>query len=406
MAQKLTEQEQAAVVALAKLLGKGLPARQRGNAGGIASGLVRMRKNPLAEEDVRSVIEKYDGDEETLPALVELGILSPAAETGGFALAVPVDDGTLVAAPRQAPAQQPQRHRGASRSLSHLDCVRKQTPELADVRRQIIGLDPRMWINGWLLSTPDAFLLYERELRAIDALLVGRPTLGDGTMSCRELSYRIFGDEKFLGLESDGRKLLHLMGISDLVTFRPQLKLELLHHVPKHHRHLRLVVSENLDPWVNVRNALFREGRKHILGERVHGVVFGNGYLVDDPHKLPDLLASFDADDVTVLYWGDLDRAGLLILERLERMAEEREAGEKGGFVVQPFVAAYRLMLRRAMERFPEPLDNEPTDQANVPMTTLGPLEGRLKPREESYLRAVIEGARLIPQEILTAADL
>ena len=64
MAQKLTEQEQAAVVALAKLLGKGLPARQRGNAGGIASGLVRLRKNPIAEADVRAVIEKYEGDED------------------------------------------------------------------------------------------------------------------------------------------------------------------------------------------------------------------------------------------------------------------------------------------------------------------------------------------------------
>ena len=399
MAQKLTEQEQATVVALAKLLGKGLPAQQRGNAGGIASGLVRLRKNPIAADDVRAVIERYAGDEETLSSLVELGVLSPASGgADGYALAVPEEDGSL-AATAHRDVTRAQAHRGPARSLSHLDCVRKQTPELGEVRRQIIGLDPRMWINGWLLSTPDAFLLYERELRAIDAMLAGRPALGDGTMSCRELSYRIFGDEKFLGLESDGRKLLHLMGISDLVTFRPQMKLELLHHVPKYHRHLRLVVTENLDPWVNVRTALFREGRKRILGERVHGVVFGNGYIVDDPHKLPDLIASFGAEDVTVLYWGDLDRAGLLILERLERAAE-------GRFAVEPFVAAYRLMIQRAMERFPEPLDNEPTDQRSVPATGLGSLEGRLKPREADYLRAVIEGARLIPQEILTAADL
>ncbi|OUO32108.1 hypothetical protein B5F85_07830 [Olsenella sp. An293] len=277
--------------------------------------------------------------------------------------------------------------------------MRKQTPELEDVRRKIIDLDPRLWINGWLLSTPDAYLLYERELRALSRELTGKKTLGDGRLSLRELSYRVFGDEKFLALESEGRKLLHLMGLSDVVSSRPQVKLELLHHIPRHHRHLRLVVSENLDPWVNMRNAMYLDGRKRLFGERVHGVVFGNGYLVDDPHKLPDLIASLGAEDVRVLYWGDIDRAGLSILAKLADMAE-------GRFNVEPFVAAYRLMLRRAMERFPDPLENEPTDQSSVPVRGLELLEGSLKKREASYLRSVIEHARLIPQEILTAEDL
>ncbi|MBE5023551.1 hypothetical protein INF26_01615 [Olsenella sp. DSM 107455] len=277
--------------------------------------------------------------------------------------------------------------------------MRKQTPELNDVRRRIIGLDPRLWINGWLLSTPDAFVRYERELRALDGALAGGATLGDGTLSLRELSYQLFGDEKFLGVESDGRKLLHLMGLTDVVRTRPQVKLELLHHIPKHHRHLRLVVSENLDPWVNMRNALFLDGRKKILGERVHGVVFGNGYLVDDPHKLPDLLDSLGAEDVRVLYWGDIDRAGLSILARLSELA-------RGRFSVEPFAPAYRKMLRRAMRRFPDPLENEETDQRGVRVEGLELLEPVLCDREMDYLRAVVEGARLIPQEILTAGDL
>ena len=77
-----------------------------------------------------------------------------------------------------------------------------------------------------------------------------------------------------------------------------------------------------------------------------------------------------------------------------------------GHFDVQPFVAAYRLMLRRAMERFPDPLDNEPTDQGGVAIRGLELLEGELKKGEAAYLRAVIEHALLIPQEILTAEDL
>ena len=405
MAQKLTEQEQATVVELAKLLGKKLPSAHRSNAGGIASGLVRQRKRPLTEADVTAVLGKYGAGAEELEALLAMDVLEPT--DGGYLLSVPThetdpaDQNEAPSGPRAiAKAERPKPPaRRDVRTLSRLDTVRKQTPELDDVRRKIIDLDPRLWINGWLLSTPDAYTLYERELRALDAAISGRPSLGDGSLSLRELSYRVFGDEKFLALESEGRKLLHLMGLSDIVSSRPQVKLELLHHIPKRHRHMHLVVSENLDPWVNMRNAMYLDGRKRLLGERVHGVIFGNGYLVDDPHKLPDLIAALDADDVTILYWGDIDRAGLSILAKLSDMAD-------GRFAVEPFVPAYQLMLRRAMKRFPDPLDNEPTDQTGVQTRGLDLLEGSLKKREAAYLRAVLDGARLIPQEILTAEDL
>lgn len=403
MAHRLTEQEHATVLELAKILSKQLPSQFRSVSGGIASGLVRLRKSPLDAADVTAVLHKYEADDAALETLLGTGVLQQTE--GGYLLCVPNSDernGTVEKDDSQAlsrterprpPARRP------ARSLTGLDTVRKQTPELNEVRRQIIGLDPRLWINGWLLSTPDAFVRYERELRALDAALAGGATLGDGTLSLRELSYQLFGDEKFLGVESDGRKLLHLMGITDVVRTRPQVRLELLHHIPKHHRHPRLVVSENLDPWVNMRNALFLDGRKKIMGERVHGVVFGNGYLVDDPHKLPDLLDSLGAEDVSVLYWGDIDRAGLSILARLVELS-------RGRFSVEPFAPAYRRMLRRAMRRFPDPLENEETDQRGVRVEGLELLEPSLCDREMEYLRAVVENARLIPQEIITADDL
>ncbi|WP_087322139.1 Wadjet anti-phage system protein JetD domain-containing protein [Olsenella sp. An290] len=397
MAQKLTEQEHAAVLSLAKVLGRRLPAAQRSVSGGIASRLVRLRKSPLSEKDVDAVLRKYDAGDETRRALVDLGVLTPVPD-GGYALSVnpTVPEGPEEETP--AASARPLARRDA-RTLASLDTVRKQTPELNDVRRRIIDLDPRLWINGWLLSTPDAFLRYERELTALDGALAGGSAVGDGTLSLRELSYQLFGDEKFLSPDSDGRKLLHLMGLSDALSTRPPVRLELLHHIPRHHRHMRIVVSENLDPWVNMRAALFLEGRKRLFGERVHGVVFGNGYIVDDPHKLPDLIDSLGAEETSVLYWGDLDRAGLAILDRLSVMAE-------GRFEVTPFVAAYRLMLKRAMRRFPDPLENEMTDQRDVPVRGLELLEPHLKERERDYLRAVLDAARLIPQEILTVHDL
>ena len=397
MAKKLTEQEQAAIVTLAKFLGKELPIDHRSNAGGIASGLVRLRKSPLSPEDVHGVLDKYGAGSAELETLIATKVLVATEDGTGYTLSVPeAGDGPCAIARAERPKPPARRD---SRAISHLDTVRKQTPELNDIRRRIIDLDPRLWINGWLLSTPDAYVRYERELRSLDAAFAGRRSLGDGSLSLRELSYAVFGDEKFLSPDSEGRKLLHLMGLSDVVDCRPQPKMELLHHVPKHRRELRLVVSENLDPWFNMRNAMFLEGRKRILGERVHGVVFGNGYLVDDPHKLPDLLATLGAQKVEVLYWGDLDRAGLQILAKLTEMAQ-------GRFDVKPFVAAYRLMLKRAMGRFPDPLDNEQTDQSGVAINGLELLEPHLKKKELTYLRELLDGARLVPQEIITARDL
>lgn len=88
MAQKLTEQEHDAIVDLAKLLGKELPSKQRSVAGGIASGLVRLRRNPVPVADAQAVLAKYGAGQETLDALVGLGVLEPAADGAGYLLRV------------------------------------------------------------------------------------------------------------------------------------------------------------------------------------------------------------------------------------------------------------------------------------------------------------------------------
>lgn len=454
MSEKLNEREQQMVPALTKVLVSLLPPQQRSHASGIASRLVRMNKDQggLSADDVADVLQRFYVKRDVREALVERGVL---VETENYTAngsviyrlvveeepgAASNDEDDADAAPESAPdepadpspaeeviasdneeqaeqdsneATEPDDPKQAiaktdeskpstqkrNRSLAHLDTVRKQTPELNAIRLKIIDLDPRMWINGWLLSTPEAYVRYESELRAISAALEGSQTLGDGTLSCRELSYQIFGDEKYLGLEEEGRKLLHLMGLSDLVVFRPQAKLGLLHHIPTHHKHMRIVVSENLDPWLNMRDAMYRKGQKRFFGERVHGVVFGNGYVVNDSHKLPDLLDALEAESVEVLYWGDIDRAGLQIMNRLKESMD-------GAYPVKPFIPAYRAMIERAMQRFPNPLDNEPCEQAGLAIEGIELFDDTLPDNDISYLRSVVEGSRLIPQEIITSKDL
>ena len=86
MAQKLTEQEHDAIVSLAKLLSKELPVQQRSVSGGIASGLVRLRKNPLGREDVMGVLTKYGAGEPTLKDLLDLHVLEREKGGEGYVL--------------------------------------------------------------------------------------------------------------------------------------------------------------------------------------------------------------------------------------------------------------------------------------------------------------------------------
>lgn len=541
MARKLTVQEQAAVVELGKQLGKVLPSEHRGKAGGIASGLVRVRVDPIPAASVDEVLSRYGAGAPARKSLVRAGVLVPAfpddepqgspfkAPAYHLVVAVgegqaaddapagagdgvaagshadshpgpgprhggergrakgdarreqrrdhamdapapePAADGSVIeagaprgirgllagmvggarkrlgagkrsgaalpAGPRERTAriaaglrpraaiagpkapepkslEQPARPaaiKGASepraslgsgpRTLDEVLLERGQSPAANDIRRQILDLDPRLWINGWLLAHPGAYTLYERRLRALDRALAGKTQLGDGTLTCRELSYQVFGDEKFLERDGDGTKLLKNVGLADIVRHRPQPKLGMLHHIPRLHDEMRIVVSENLDAWLAVRERMYVDGATRILGERVHGVVFGNGYLVNDARKLPEFVEGLGASKVQILYWGDIDRAGVQILGKLERAAD-------GRFDVVPFTAAYEAMVRKAAGRYPDPLDNEPAGQAGVPFDGIDALVAGMSERDAAYARAIVEQDLRIPQEIITRADL
>ena len=456
VAKKLTVEEQGMVVRLAKVLAKISYGPVRSNASGISSGLVRLRKDPLTPADIDSVLDRYGcAGPTSRSTLGRAGVLVAAGESGGFHLALPKGESAKkaqdtqaqptaakgaaksdapsakasagargadaqAAASRDAGSQQPAAKRSRERTgsqagqsrteprsllgpgprtLAEVPRVVQHTPEATDLRCKILDLDPRLWINGWLLSFPEAYELFEDKMRSLDRALVGSPTLGDGTLTCRQLSYQVFGDEKFLEQDGDGRKLLERMGLRDIVRHRPQPRLGLLHHVPRKRPHMRIVVTENLDPWLDIRELMYADGRRLILGERVEGVVFGNGYLVDDARRLPEFIDSLGCDDVEVLYWGDIDRAGLQIYDRLRRVAE-------GRFELRPFVAAYVAMVHRARERFADPLDNEASAQEGVPFDGLEAFCNELPEDVRDYVRGVISGKRLLPQEILTKADL
>lgn len=282
-------------------------------------------------------------------------------------------------------------------NLSDVPYVRRGGESETALREQIVQLDPRLWMNGWLLSHPGAFTLYERELRGIDAALREGELPGDLTR--RQLAYKMGGNEKFFEYGADGHKLLRAMGADDLIGHRLVPKADMLYHVPRRRKSMKILVTENLDPWLDVRDLMYEDGRSLILGERVHGVVLGGGNPVIENNRLSGLLETLGAEIIEVLYWGDIDRAGLNLLQRLQAMLE-------GRYKVTPFMPAYRLMLERAMERYPDPDQNERTTQDNVEVQDFSSMLEGLSGEQAAYFSSIIQKCGLIPQEILTKQDL
>ena len=283
------------------------------------------------------------------------------------------------------------------KSLDQVPYIRRGGQTEADLRARIVQLDQRFWMNGWLLSHPGAFELYEKELLALNEFLVSGTMIGDVTR--RQLAYQMGGDEKFFEYGSDGFRLLRSMGVEDLIRHRPLPKPDLLYHAPRRRKHMRVLVTENLDPWLDVRDLMYEEGVSQILGERIHAVVLGGGMPVLEPNRLHLLLDTLGADSYDVLYWGDIDRAGLDILLKLQALLD-------GKFEVKAFTPAYQLMCDRAMARFPEPGDNEKTGQINLEVGDTSAICDGLTPEAAAYAKAVIDDCCLIPQEILTKRDL
>lgn len=281
--------------------------------------------------------------------------------------------------------------------LADVPYVRRGGPSETEVRSRILELDQRFWLNGWLLSHPGAYTLYERELIGINDALVNGALPGDITR--RQLAYQMGGDEKFFEYGSDGHKLLRAMGMEDIIRHRPMPKPDLLYHAPRRRKHMRVLVTENLDPWLDVHDLMYEEGRTTILGERIHAVVLGGGTPVLEHNRLALLLDTLGADSLEVLYWGDIDRAGIDIMVRLRDVLGQQ-------YPFAPFAPAYQLMVERAQERYPEPADNEQTGQVNIGMPDMSMLEEGLTEEAAAYARAVVEGCRLVPQEILTRRDL
>lgn len=200
----------------------------------------------------------------------------------------------------------------------------------------------------------------------------------------RELSYEIWGDEKMLDvaagvLESAKPDFCPVFSPAFMDCDRGSV-----------------LVIENLDPYLTLCDALMQTRIGRLLGMPISAVVYRGGSGFASPACLRDWLSGTRLAGRPVLYWGDIDRAGVHDLNRFSSCE---------GLGARPFNRMYAKMVSKQARRFRQGM---PPARASAGQTfgvgdvySLDAFPSELK---EAVVPILGHGCR-IPQEILTFTD-
>ena len=289
----------------------------------------------------------------------------------------------LVEAHVMEPTKNARRGGSVARPLFEKYRISEAPPEPHDLTE----LNPILVATNYLEKNPVECDTWWPELRRLSRWLES-PTTHDATV--RERCWEIFGDEKAVDVTNLGTLLTKATGrdLRDLLHAREDEPEDLPQYVRAHVAcPYGVVVSENRDPYLAIRRGLMG-GARTIFGVEVDAVVWGCGNAVTQGRgrALARVLETMHAAEGTrVLYWGDIDRAGLTILATLA-----------GTGLVVPLVPAYEAML--ALRTHAPRTSPDGRDLA-VPDLT-GIFEEPLATR----LTQIAEDGCLLPQEALCAA--
>lgn len=253
---------------------------------------------------------------------------------------------------------------------------------------EVADLNPLLSKNGFLVKNLGAAKGWHDELQMLGLWLDEHPEIPEPAIM-EERSFEVFHNEKLLGNKDDrrgGRTLLELinnLGLASRLNITTDTHLELVYYVPRSLRRvLTILVVENHAPFVHVQEALQR-GVRTFFGRHVDGVVYGRGstILAGDTLGITERLFS-NGNPVRYLYWGDIDRPGIEVYERLVPDYE-----------IEPLVAAYKAMIEHAGSDLPV------STGVDVPPHMGVDIASKLEPVElEVFMRAMVCCLR-IPQE-------
>ncbi len=254
----------------------------------------------------------------------------------------------------------------------------------SEVRERILHLHPSL-ISFYLSRLSDYEKMEPEILKLSNYLSTHKPELSDPDclMTVKERSYAIFGHEKYLEQHHSAIPLSD-PELNCRPTFEPFFARET---DPEGNE---ILVLENRDPWDSISSQL-KPGMT-FLGHRFSMVIYGEGnkVAVKDPSgSLYGFLSSCHRADQTVLYCGDIDRAGINIFSRLCQADPELH--------ILPFEELYLEMIHLAPADLSQVEDTEDRHDRTYDSSFLGFFTGK----DQDRIRQVLEKNKRVPQEIV-----
>lgn len=204
-------------------------------------------------------------------------------------------------------------------------------------------LEARIAESPWIVRHPDDAREHDQFLRQLSRVLSG--DLDVSGLDHREAGYLLANDEHAFDEEGRLKGVLKGIGVTleevgvHVIPYPPTLETYARDNGP-------IIVSENVGPYNRLRRiARSRHGALVAFGFAPSAVVLGNGNYATRPRFVTDVVEQVGLQsEPHIVYWGDVDRAGLSILAGLARSCEA---------VVKPWAPAYHAMLGEARKRPP-----------------------------------------------------
>ena len=263
-----------------------------------------------------------------------------------------------------------------------------------DLTGYLGNLSPQLTQNGYLANNLSFAKAWHKELREVGAWLDALEGPAEPVL-LEERSYEIFRNEKILSPRAEAREgvrlnsLLKSVGVMDKLAIL-EIAPTLQHYLPYTLRkNLSMLIVENHVPYVRIQEELKR-GRRRFFGRHVDGVIYGAGSAVSKEGVLDETERLFTrGGPVRYLYWGDIDRPGILAYEQLREVRE-----------IELLMGAYEAMLDAGVD------EDLPVAGGATRLLHNGIdlADGLNRTRLETYLRIIADDLR-IPQEAVPSDE-